>query len=179
MAAPRRDSEVPRELSLRCRFVLNLLNFSTSPILRETYTPCSFVWDLLNFLTSPAVFRDGRKVWADAANKGQDDVWCLFLGEGFRGTPALNFFSLGHDISPFRAPCPAMNVTLSLHPKGLGPRQAAKAWFLRLKKKAPWSKVQSKWKQGHSFFRPNEFQTAISNAGTAAMEAKTFLFSPK
>ena len=36
-----------------------------------------------------------------------------------------------------------MKVALSVHPKGLGPRQAAKAWFLRVKKKAPWSKVRS------------------------------------
>ena len=36
-----------------------------------------------------------------------------------------------------------MKVTLSVHPKGLGPRQAAKARFLRVKKKAPWSKVRS------------------------------------
>jgi len=36
--------------------------------------PASFLLDLLNFLTSPAVFRVGRKVWADAAAQQRDEV---------------------------------------------------------------------------------------------------------
>ena len=93
------------------------------------------VLNLLNFLTSPAVFRDGRKVWADAAAEAHDAVLCFVLGDGFCGTPALNRLSLGHGISHHSAPSSAMKVALSVHPKGLGPRQAAKAWFLSVKKK--------------------------------------------
>ena len=71
-------------------------------MLPENSPPCSFSLDLPNFLTSPAVFRDGRKVWADAADQGRDDLWRLVLGEGFWGTQALNRFSLGRDISSHR-----------------------------------------------------------------------------
>ena len=35
-----------------------------------------------------------------------------------------------------------VKISVTLHPSGLAPDQAAKAWYLRIKEKSRWNKIQ-------------------------------------
>ena len=62
-----------------------------------------------------------------------------------------------------------VQVTANVHPKGLGPKEAAKAWYMRTQQKLKWNVIRTKVKnlQGRS----PESEHAVKNAVKRVAEA--------
>ena len=62
-----------------------------------------------------------------------------------------------------------VKVTVTVHPKGLGPKEAAKAWYMRTKQRMKWGDIRKKVKtlQG----RPPDSEHAVMNAVQRMVEA--------
>ena len=86
-----------------------------------------------NFSSRPVPFRPGRNVF-DHQCMGELVRFCSFWLQAVRA--AL--------LSSFCVPRHTMQLRLSLHPRGLNPFEAARAWHLRHVQKLPWLAIQER-----------------------------------